>query len=128
MPIEVDESCWPLVAVTWPAGAITNEDVVRFVEASRAQLARRERFATLHDGFTATWLKDEHRQSMAAHVNAHREEFARWHAATAIVHASAIARAIIASINWVSPHPSTQRQFATRPEAEAWLREVLAKR
>lgn len=125
MSIRVDESGWPLVVMSWPNGPVTDADVEEFIEHSSQLLARRERFATLHDGVETAWIQAHQRARMTEHVNVHRSELERWHVAVAIVIGSAIARAFISSMNWVAPPPSPQRQFATRAEAETWLRDVL---
>lgn len=124
--IDVDESRWPLVVIRWPAGAISDADIDAFLEASMAQLARGERFGSLHDGVRASGLDGKQRKRMSDHVNRNRGLLERWHVAAAIVASSAVVRGMITAINWVSPPPFPQRQFATRAEAEAWLLGVLA--
>ncbi len=123
--IEVDESRWPLVVIRWPRGPVTDADVEALIALSLGHLARRERFASLHDGVRATGLDGRQRRRMADHVNAYRKPLGEWHVAAAIVVDSAIVRGIVTAINWLSPPPFPQRQFATRAEAEAWLLGML---
>src|SRR5262249_49949625 len=123
--IDVDDSRWPLVVIHWHPGAITDDDVAWFLETSRVHLARRERFASLHDGVRATGLDGKQRKCMADHVREHHDMLARYHVAAAIVANSPVIRGVITAINWLSPPPFPQRTFATQLDAEAWLREML---
>jgi hypothetical protein len=123
--IEIDESDWPLLVIRWPRGVIVDADVDAFLRVSTEHLARRERFASFHDGVRATALDSRQRRRMADHVTTHRKELAEWHVAAAIFADSAVVRGIVTAINWLSPPPFPQRQFAVRADAEAWLRQML---
>lgn len=123
--IHIDESRWPLVVIEWPAGTITDADIEDFLRRSTAQLARGERFGSLHDGVRASGLDSKQRKRMSEHVNLSRALLRRWHVAAAIVADSAMVRGMITAINWVSPPPFPQKQFATRAEAESWLLGML---
>ncbi len=123
--IEVDESRWPLVVIRWPAELISDESIDAFLTRGRAHLARRERFASLHDGVRASGLNGKQRRRMAEHVTENREALARYHAAAAIVAPSSLVRGIITAVNWVAPPPFPQETFATFAQAEAWLRTKL---
>jgi len=123
--IDVDDTRWPLVVIRWPSGAIAETDVEEFLRRSVSHLGRHERFASLHDGVRASGLDSKGRKRMSDHVNANRELLKRWHVAAAIVSSSAMVRGVVTAVNWLSPPPFPQRQFATREEAEAWLRGML---
>lgn len=124
--IEVDESRWPLVVIRWPSGSVTDDDVEEFLRLSKTHLLRGQRFASLHDGVRASGLDSKQRRRMSEHVNDSRRLLERWHVAAAIVSPSALVRGIVTAVNWVSPPPFPQRQFATRAEAEAWILGALA--
>jgi hypothetical protein len=115
-----------MVVVRWPAGAVTDADVEDFLEQSMVRLRRHERYASLHDGVRATGLDGRQRARMSEHTNAHRDLLARWMVAAAIVSSSAVVRGVVTAVNWLSPPPFPQRQFAMRAQAEAWIQGMLS--
>jgi hypothetical protein len=74
----------------------------------------------------ASGLDSRQRARMSEHTNLHRELLARWMVAAAIVSPSAMVRGIVTAVNWLSPPPFPQRQFAMRSEAEAWVQGMLS--
>jgi hypothetical protein len=125
LAIEVDESRWPMVVIRWPA-TVTDADVEDFLARSMAQLERRQRYASLHDGVRASGLDSKQRARMSEHTNTHRDALGQWMVAAAIVSPSAVVRGIVTAINWLSPPPFPQRQFAMRSQAEAWIQGMLS--
>jgi hypothetical protein len=126
LAIEVDESRWPMLIIRWPSGSVTDADVEDFLTRSATHLTRGQRYASLHDGVRASGLDGKQRQRMSEYTDEHREALSRWMVAAAIVSPSAVVRGVVTAINWLSPPPFPQRQFAMRSEAEAWIQGMLS--
>ena len=126
--LEIDDSRWPLVVVSWLGTTVTASEIDRFLQKGDEHLARREPYVALHDGVRATGIDAAQRKRLAAHVDANRAALAKYCVAAAIVASSPIVRGIVTAVNWMSPPPMSQRVFGTRANAESWLRELLRAR
>jgi len=122
--ISVDERRWPLVVIVWPAEPLADESVEEFLRISQCELERREPQFTLHEIRGASGLDARQRRRIAQFVEEHRDEIARYVAASAIVNTSPVLRAMITAIHWLSPPPYREAVFATRTDAEAWLTSI----
>jgi hypothetical protein len=117
--VQVDEGRWPLVIVTWPTGALSNEDV----DTTMCKLATYygRRHAVLQDGLKVTGISAEQRRRMMQHAQWYEEEVRQWVVASAAVLESALWRGVIRVIQQVAPPPMPFRTFASRAAAEEWL-------
>jgi hypothetical protein len=119
----VDESEWPLVAVNWPDGQLSDGVVDEALGALAGFYGRRH--AVLHDGLRVLGLGLAQRRRMMQHAAAYQEDIRRSVVASAAVVQSAWGRGIIRVMQQVSPPVEPFRICAARPEAEQWLQQAL---
>lgn len=121
MPLRFIDDRWPLVIVEWPTSNLIDRDIEDFVAQANAYLARRERFAVVHDATDVVRPSAIMRSKLATHIHDHREEMVRYIAASGVVTPSPLVRGAVTAIHWISPAPFPQRTFATVEEATPWV-------
>jgi hypothetical protein len=127
MPLQQDDSAWPLVIDT-SSGAATDDDIERYVAAHDRYLARRELYAAVLDARGADQMSAAHRRRVAQWLTEHREELRRYHVALAFVSSSALIRGVLTAIYWLHPPPYPYKMFASLDEAKTWAREMIQAR
>ncbi len=120
----IDDSQWPLVLITWPEHPVTDEDVDVFVAERRKQVPR-GKHVTLHLTEGGSGLRSRQRRRMAEYLREDAELVRGRLLASALVARNPVIRGMITALSWLTSPPFTQRVFADRASAEAWLSEVL---
>jgi hypothetical protein len=115
----VDDERWPLVIVTWPTGALQNEDVETAMRTLATYYGRRH--AVLFDGMQLTGLSGEQRRRMLQHAQWYEDEVRQWVVASAAVIESSLWRGVIRVIQQLAPPPVPFRTFGSRMQGEEWL-------
>lgn len=123
MPLQIDESEWPLVVVRWE-GELTDGEVDGILAAMGRWLTREERFGLLLDSRGGGGLSPEQRTNVIAYMKREAERTALW-LVQAMVIDNLIQRTVFYGINLVFPNRFSSKVFADPQSARAWLRSNL---
>jgi hypothetical protein len=121
-----DASRWPLVEVTWPTKAVSDEEFQRAVGELSAFSHRKQRFVTLHRAIKAARPTPNQRAFAAKQQAADAPVSRRWLCGVAVVVNSPLLAGVVTAINWLIPSPYPLRTFSSLNEAKAWLDTRLA--
>ena len=122
----LDTSKWPKVYVTWPAGAMEDDDFESIVLAMSKLLQRGERYVIIHDARRAERPTPKQRAFAAARQKHDAEGTRRWLAGVALAVSSPLTAGVVTAINWIAPPPYPIKTFSQMAAAEAWATERLA--
>ena len=120
---DTDNSRWPLVVVTIPDQDVTDDEVKRFIEGQRAQLARREKHVVLTDARRAKVLSPLQRQLFGAWLKEAEIGTKRYTVALAIVIDNALVRGALTAVLWVVEPACPTKMVGTLAEGAQWLLE-----
>ena len=84
-----------------------------------------QKHAVLHDGVRGGGLSASARKRLATHSAHYEDEIRTWVVASAAVAPSAWTRAIIKTIQWMSPPACPFRVFGEKEPARQWLLQAL---
>lgn len=98
---DTDNSRWPFVFVTIPDQDVSDDEVKRFIEGQRAQLARREKHVVLTDARRAKVLTPIQRKLFGAWLEEAADGTRRYTVALAIVIDNAPVRGALTAVLWV---------------------------
>jgi hypothetical protein len=122
--IEVDESRYPLVVVTF-VGQVAEYEFDRYLQTMSRVLQRQARNAIVFDASRAASPNAMRRSKQAAWLKSHRDLIQKYSCGSAFVIASAIVRGGLTAILWVSPIPGAHTVVGTLAEAETWATDRL---
>jgi hypothetical protein len=123
--IEVDESRFPLVVVTF-VGQVADHEFDRYLLTMSHVLNRRAKNALVFDARRAAAPSAMQRSKQAAWLKSNRDAIQQYSCGSAFVIASAIIRGGLTAILWVSPIPGAHTVVSTLAEGEAWALDRLA--
>jgi hypothetical protein len=124
MDMQIDESQWPLVVVSW-SELPTDSAMVEFLASMTRWLDRGERFGLLLDTHGSGVLSPEQRVRVLSHMKSEAERTKRL-LVQAIVIQSLVQRTLFYGVNLLFPNPFPSKVFAEMETARAWLGETLA--
>lgn len=99
----------------------TVDEILTALDARRA---RGERYSVVFLMHPSGLLPAAQRRRLATHMEKNAEAIGRLVDALAVVAPSAIVRAVVTAIFWISPPVVPHRLFSTREEAARWIEEV----
>ena len=105
----VDDGRFPLVAVRWPPGLVSDEEVAEVLRTLASFYGRPH--AVLHDGFRISGMTAAQRERFVQHTAAYEDEIRRWVVASAAVAPSLLVRGVMLLIQWVTPAPCPFKAF-----------------
>lgn len=123
-PSAFNRDRYPLLLVTTPAGPTSDEELGRFLQQIRTELAHGVPVVMVLDARRAQLCASQR----AAVADASRRDARRYPdilRAVAIVHRSPLERAITTAIGWLVDPPYPVRTFSTLQEAVHWARAQL---
>jgi hypothetical protein len=121
---EVDDSTWPIVAVSW-TGTVTDAEVTAFLARLDGWLARGQRFGLLIDTLNlAGTVSARQREQIVQHMKASKERTGRL-LVQAIVHDHPLHRALYQAVSFVFPLPFPSKTFPEPESARLWLKDKL---
>jgi hypothetical protein len=126
-PIVIDDSRWPLVLITLPAGDSYDDAAVReFVDALPA-LHARGRFGVVYDAAHFVAPTRQQRRWIADSINDTQRRFPDRLVAVALATRRApVLTAVLRAIGWLAPQKEPRRVFDDVEAATAWVLEHLA--
>ena len=130
MPIEIDESDYPVVRVR-VRGACSDAEYDtyhrRVLQLLRQADAGGVKMGVLTDGRESAGVTAGQRRAMVGFLEEHEALMKRASAGLAMVVSNAIQRGVLTAILWVRPIPSPHRVFSDVIEAERWLRAQIGR-
>ena len=120
----IDESRWPLVVVTFDGDA-TDDEYRAYMNERTAQLARREKHATILDGRTCGAMPPSQRKMQADWQREHAELVRQYTLGLAFLIQSPVLRGVLTAVLWMQPLSAPHHVAGTWPEAERWTIERL---
>ena len=124
--VDIDESKWPRVYVTWPSRPLSDEDFEATVLAMSRLSRRGESYVIIHDARRAARPTPKQRAFAAAQQKLDAEPTRRRLRGTALVVSSSLVASVVTAVNWITPPPFPQKLFSTMEAAEAWATERLS--
>lgn len=125
--IEIDESRWPMIVVTFTGNA-TEAEFDDYLRRMSEFLQRSEPYVTVLDATRSDVTPATQRRKQADWLRAREASLRRHSAGTAFVISSAVVRGVLTAILWMQPLPQQHVIVATRAEATKWAREQLRSR
>jgi hypothetical protein len=123
--IEVDESRFPLVVVTFE-GQLADHEFDRYLLTMSRVLQRRAKNAIVFDARRAAAPTAMQRSKQAAWLKSNRAAIQQYSCGSVFVIASAVIRGGLTAILWISPIPGAHTVVSTLAEGEAWALGRLA--
>lgn len=117
--ITLDETRWPLIEVSYP-DAFDMDEWANLLERLVKIIRRDVPFAMLNDARDAPPPNAQQRQMITRMYRDHLELVRKNWLGTALVTDSAMARGIVAALQWLMPMPHPFRVFTNYAEGEAW--------
>jgi hypothetical protein len=124
MDMQIDETEWPLVVVSW-SELPSDSTLSRFLTSLTAWLDRGERFGLLLDTRGSGVLSPEQRVRVLSHMKAEADR-TRDLLLQAIVIQSLVQRTLFYGVNLLFPNPFPSKVFAELQPARAWLLATLS--
>ena len=125
--IEIDDSRWPMVLVTF-TGVAPEPEFDDYLRRMSQYLARKQTIVTVLDASKSGATPATQRRKQAEWMRENDAALRRHSAGTAFVISSAVVRGVLTAILWMQPIPQEHVVVATMPEALRWAREQLRKR
>lgn len=123
--IEIDESRWPKVRITWPSTVVDDAEFERVIDRISALTARREHYVIIHDARHAVRATPKQRAYAAAAQEKTADDAAHYLVGSAIVVSNPLVAGVVRAINWIAPPTYPQRIFSSLEDAEVWCNERL---
>src|ERR1019366_372557 len=123
--IEVDESRFPLVVVTFE-GQLADHEFDRYLLTMSRVLQRRAKNAIVFDARRAAAPTAMQRSKQAAWLKSNRAAIQQYSCGSVFVITSALIRGGLTAILWISPIPGAHTVVSTLAEGEAWALGRLA--
>ena len=108
-----DFSSWPIVLITLPAGEISENEFLAYLDALTAHHARGTRFARVIDVRASGALGANERRMLADRFDRDEDEHPGQLAGTAIVMSKLVHRGIFKALAWLYSKPQRREAFAT---------------
>ena len=122
----IDETEWPIVAVSW-TGTVSDAELRAFLTRLDAWLERGQRFGLLIDSREAKGFSPEQRVTVIDHMRKQAPLTTKF-LVQAVVLSSLMQRTLFYGINLIYPNPFPSKIFGDPAQARAWLRNSLAQR
>lgn len=116
MPIEFDETKWPIV-ICKAVGDSTDEDISTYTQVLRSYLDRREHHVVVVDARNGKSLNSRHRRQVAEWNKANARSLSVYRGALILVTPSTLLRGMITAVYWLFPPPFSYRAVETMEDA-----------
>lgn len=127
MPIEFDDSHWPVV-ICRAQGHSTDEDIRTYTNVLAGFLSRGQRHVVIVDAQGGQSLNSRHRRFIAEWNKKNARALALYRSALVLVTPSTLLRGMITAIHWLFPAPFPYKAVETIEQARALAHEYLSQR